>query len=194
MLIAMLPLYKCFGQMEDTISEMGNHFRSVYVMQRHYNLAPIRIRLDLLAPHKVYIWKRKPVFLEKGGIFVSHASDYPDFDSDATFFIECPRSVDTLDKYTQRTRNFAVIYYPPTWRLHEEAIAWRLHDRPYHFRQSAFDRLQRIRDLLDASPEITPEECRRLRHAPLVPRPPQRAAPVLNAHEARAAGTDRQAP
>ncbi len=188
------PLYKCLGKMEDTICEMAKHFRALFVRQRHYNLAPINIRLDLLAPNKVYIWKTKAVWLKKGGIFVSHASEYPDFDCDATFWIECPGSTDMLDKYSQRTRSCVVVWYPPTWRLHEEAIAWRMHDRPFHYRQSAFDRLQRMRDLLDAAPQITPAECLRLRHAPLVPRPPQRAAPVLNGREAHAVDTGQRVP
>lgn len=192
----MIPLYRTYD-MEGACNILVQHFRMVYVRSCSLNLAKIRIRPDLITKGRLRFYGSRAQlehWKKEGGVYIIPGAAELRIPHDAILFTECPRDVDIFDRCCQATRSVAVIYYPPTWRLHDEAMAFRFGHRPPHELRMFEDRLTRMRQLLDAAPEFTASDARRLRHALLVPKSPPLSAPLPDAPAAHAAGTDPRAP
>lgn len=174
---------------------LATHFRMVYGRCCHWNRTKIRIRANLIIPHKIWFGKTPKQWAKwktEGGIMMSSASYEPVVDHDAILFVECPRSVDLFDRACQHTRSVAVVYYPPTWRLHHETVAFRFAKKDARLRRAAEDRLERMIALIEAAPMATSAALDRIRHGALLPRPLSLSVHEPALHAARADDTDRR--
>jgi hypothetical protein len=184
--------------MEEDVKLLARHFRLVYVRRTHWTLAPIRIRVKLLNGeklHRTYAHGSQEERWKKvGGVFLSSLNNAPQFPFDVIYFQECPRNVELFDRFGQNARICGVVYQPPTWRLHEEAIAFRFAEKPPHLKQMAFDGLTRMRNLMEAAPMLTPAAVGRLRHGLLLPKSQPWSAPLPSEPVARARDTTERVP
>lgn len=192
----MLPLFRT-TDMEAAARLLATHFRMVYVRASFNNVAPIRIRKDLLMPNKIYVQQGGARQIEKwksGGLYISYLNQEIEVEHDAILFTECPRDVDLFDRACQATRSLAVVYQPPTWRPHDDTLKIRLAGRPARFQRTNFDRLERMKMLLEAAPLFTPSEAQRLRHGVLLPKVQPWCAPSPDESLARVRDTTAKAP
>lgn len=192
----LIPLFKS-ADMESAARLLSTHFRMVYGRCAHWNRTKIRIRANLIVPHKIWFGKTSRQWAKwktEGGIMMSSSSFDADVAHDAILFAECPRSIDLFDRACQQTRSVAVVYYPPTWRLHHESIAFRFSKKSERLRRAAEDRLERMIALLDAAPLVTSQALAQIRHGVLVPRLRELPSPSPVVHAAHASGTNRRVP
>lgn len=149
--------------MEYGVDLLAQHFHQVLVIGAFWNLEQIRLRADNLKEKRIWLWRtryQRECWREEGGVMLLWQSVTTDFPADAVFMQECPRNIRMLDICRQHARAVSVVWLPPTWRLHEEAIEYRYRGRAEWLAQSARDDLVRVRQLLDKTKRLTPKNLR----------------------------------
>jgi hypothetical protein len=120
------------SKMEDAARALHAKFPRVLIRYRPILPMPIRIRPAKLADLNLYYGKAPAEFdtqiaewEKKGGTILymrSHQKSIVLPPHDAQLFTECPLSIAVLEEQTRETGKLAVIYRPPEWRAHEEAV------------------------------------------------------------------------
>lgn len=149
--------------MEYGVDLLAERFHQVLVIGAFWNLKMIRLRADNLKEKRIWSWRTKyqrDCWREEGGVMLLWQRVADEFPADAVFLQECPRSIRLLDISRQKARAVSVVWVPPTWRLHEEAIEHRYRHRDEWVIQSARDDLLRVRELLDKTKRLTPANLR----------------------------------
>lgn len=181
----MIDLYKAYS-MEPAVDLLAKNFRQVLVISSFYNHTRIRLRADLLKEKRIWFQgteRQIELWRQRGGVYLSWIWDLHEGPHDAIFISECPRQIEFLDRMCRKTRVIGCVYQPPTWRIHEETIIRRYRDRPLEIQLRSVDRLERIKQLMDRLPVLTPYRVARSLAARAqsqssdVPAPPEAAAP-----------------
>lgn len=145
--------------MEPAVDILAANFRHVLVVASFYNHTRVRMRADLLKEKRVWFQgtaRQIELWQERGGIYISSIwGGLTKFPNDATFIVECPRSVEFIDRMLRHTRCTACVYTPPTWRIHRETVdmRWRGHSREALARMH--DRLSRVIEFTESRPRLT---------------------------------------
>lgn len=134
-------------------------FRHVLVQAHYDNTVRIRFRADMVTDRRVYFGKvasQIKRWQEKGGCLISwRRVDNMEGEHDAILFAECPKSLDAIHMATRRTRHLAVVWLPPTWRLHEETIAKRHKDKHPGKYVRQVRKLDLLRGILERAPLLS---------------------------------------
>lgn len=154
-------------------------FRNVLVQAHYDNSVRIRFRADLVTNGNVFFGKvpsQVRQWRSQGGLLISwRRVDAKEGPHDALLFMECPKSIEGIYRSASLTRHLAVIYSPPSWRLHEDTIL----NRHKHAHRSKFarqmKRLEIVRDYLETLPELTRPYLARRQRALLAASQPSRA-------------------
>lgn len=160
----MITLFKT-TLIEPSIDLLAKHFHKVLYAAAFYNRQTIGLRADLLKEKRVWFWKtnrQRELWDDEGGVMLRWHYAKVEHPHDAIFLGECPRNTDLLDQYCKQTRVCGVVYIPPTWRLHREVLEYRNQGKPEIVIQRKRDQLQRVIDLVEKLPTLTPYSLRRL--------------------------------
>lgn len=121
--------------MEATALLLDERFDRVMV-RAGYNLsAPIRLRWKMLDSIRPFLLRNAPEFdseipkwQKENGTLINnrlYARGEPVLKHNATLLCECPMSWDDVEQHSRDASDLCVIYRPPSWRAHEEALrAW----------------------------------------------------------------------
>lgn len=146
---------------ETAANRLLDHFRHVLVQAYYDNndAQRIRFRADLVTHPRVYFGKvpsQIRQWRKTGGLLISwRRVDAKEGPHDALLFMECPKSIEGMYKGAHLTRHLAVIYVPPTWRVHEDTIIGRHKNaHPSKF-QRQMKRLEIVRDYVKSLPVLT---------------------------------------
>ena len=154
--------------MEWAANVLCDHFQHVVVWTNYVSGRQPRFRADNVKA-SVYFCKtvsQRDAWRKNGGAFISWDHRVEVGPHDAALFACCPLSLDRLDKTSQQTLVLAVVYIPPTWRLHEDVLARRYEERPY-MRRAGQDRLLRLRAVVETAPHFSRQALARLRARPV---------------------------
>ena len=144
--------------MERAVNELTKAFRLVVVDGCCLNVPPIRFRADLVRAN-VYFSKvasQVTLWQNNGGVIVRWSRKHEVGDYDAILYVECPRSIEQLDRHARGAQHVCVVYEPPTWRVHFETAARRYARRPESKRRTIMDGIERMRQFLNYSDRFTP--------------------------------------
>ena len=190
----MIPIYRA-GKMEPAVNLMAKHIRNVLVDTSLWVRPNITIRSNMIdcavyfdrVPSQGVLWQNN------GGVLIRRNRNI-DYDNDAIFFCECPRSIEILDRAARLTRSFVVVYQPPTWRPFFDTVEKRFALKSEKQRYIARANLERVHQLLESSEIFTPRTLARilLVRQGQIPRPS--SAPGLPSDEERSADMLRGAP
>lgn len=160
----MTPIYRT-SNMEAAVNLMAKNIRNVLLDASSWVRDRVRIRANLLEANCYFdapgVTSQSVLWQNNGGILIRKDRTH-DFDNDAIFFQECPRSIEILDRAARLTRSFAVVYEPPTWRPFYESVDVRFVHRSEKQRYMVRCHLDRMRQLLESSERFTPRVLERI--------------------------------
>lgn len=186
----MIPVYKT-QKPEQIVNAMAKQFPRVVVDARYWNIMPIRFRPDLLhgrvyfakTPSQITQWQNN------GGVLVRWHSSHFVGPHDAILYAECPRSIEMLDRYARETSILCVVYQPHSWRPHFMTVYERTKEKTPGQKQTAIEALERVHQLVEGSPTLSPASLARLSRARLAESPQPSSVPELRAISGRSSGT-----
>jgi hypothetical protein len=184
------PIYRT-TKMEPAANLLAKTFGKVLIHAQYTMHPKVRIRADLLDPPVFFSQTKSQVtrWQNGGGSLMLHDRRLRVGSFQALFFPECPRSVELLDRYSQEAQVLVVVHWPTSWKIHYACIQDRFsRKRPGKLRE-ALDAMQRMIDLLEASPAFTPSSLDRLLIAQELEKSPRLSVPGSPANAERAAGT-----
>lgn len=149
--------------MEWATNLLLEHFRKVLVRAAYDNYVRIRFRADDVTG-RLYFGKVPSQFRkweENGGALITWKNNNREGAHDAIVFVECPKSLKSLERASVNTVSLGVIYEPPTWRLHEQQIIKR-HPHGSRKRSRQLEKLALMRYFVEHLPELTRDRLRRL--------------------------------
>ena len=124
--------------MESAANLLVKHCRHVVVRAAYDNYVRIRFRADSMIDPRCYFNKVPSQFKkwrETGGALISWRNRVTEGPYDAIVLAECPASMEIMLRLIEQTTTLAVIYEPPSWKLHEEKIERRFSGRPNKLRK-----------------------------------------------------------
>lgn len=158
---ALIQLYRTVRQ-EWAVNLLLKHFRHVLIRMYGVKGNQIRFRADRVEDERFY-FGNVPSQIEHwqktGGACIMYQDSQTILPHDALLFSECPRAVEMLDRASLGTRSVVVVFMPPNWRRHEEALAERFSGIK---RMVAQMRFERMRALAEAAPVFTPRALEKL--------------------------------
>lgn len=189
----MIPLARC-TRPEAAANLLLGTFRNVLVQAHYDNKVRIRFRADLVDAGRVFFGKvpsQIRSWRAHGGLLISwRRVDAKEGPHDAILFAECPRSIEAIYSGAHLTRHMAVVYVPPTWRLHEDTIIGRQKNaHPWKFAKH-MKQFEIMRDYVRTLPALSRPYLLRQSRARLAAFPPS-SAPALSASAAPPANTPR---
>lgn len=192
----MIPLYRV-SKMEQAVNMMAKHFRQIIVDTCHTCQPAIRFKPDEIVSARVYFAKTKSqiaLWQNNGGVLIRWNRRAVTGPYEAILYAECPRSIAHLDNGAQDARWLAAVYNPPTWRIHFESLTRRMEGRTALKRRTVMDGLERVKQLVESTEQLTPTSFARLLlvHQGKIALPS--SAPVLSSVGARVAGIASGAP
>lgn len=120
------------SRMEETVLALDAAYDRVMVRAIHEIANPIRIRVKKLQDIRPFYARNAPEFdaeIERwkteDGTLINYRHYHkaePVYEYDAAYICECPLSLDLLEQQINGAKKLAVVYRPPTWRAHEEAL------------------------------------------------------------------------
>lgn len=192
----MIPVYRT-DRMEPAVDVLCEHFRQVLVISSFYNLTRIRLKADLLKEKRVWFQGTKrqvELWHERGGVFMAWNFDLREGEHDAAFIVECPRSIEILDRMLEKTRFMAGVYIPPSWRLHQQVMENRLPRRHPVTCQRIRDKLARVIEFTETRPVLNRPAVRKLLAGPETTQSWSSSAPESPAGVEPPPGTSPEAP
>jgi hypothetical protein len=150
--------------MESAANLLLRNFRHVLIRAAYDNYTRIRFRADDVEDPRVYFGKANvpsqiKKWRETGGALITWRNTNLEGPHDAILFVECPKTMSAIRGATRNTAHVGVIYIPPSWRLHDETLAYRHRDRPVKLAR-AQRRMEEVK-ALELLPELTPASLRR---------------------------------
>jgi hypothetical protein len=191
----MLTVYRT-ANMEVAVNLMAKHIRNVLVDATLWVRPSIMFRPDLIDTATVYFDRVPSQFVlwqNNGGVLIRKDRKH-EYDTDAIFFSECPRSIQMLDKAARRTRFFAVVYQPPTWRTFFETLETRFAEKSEMKRFVTRANLERVQQFMEDCDTFNPRTLEKilLVRQGQIPRPS--SAPLPLSGEARSGCMPRGVP
>lgn len=191
----MTPLLRS-DNIERSVNLLTKHFRLVLIDAEYWINTPIRLRADKLHASVYFAKSESQVdqWQNNGGVMLRWLRRYPVGPSDAVFFAECPRSIALLDQGARDTRWLSVVYIPPTWRPHYDAVKSREKPRAQHLLRAMADGFERMKFMAEDAPPLTSsnlEKILRFHRGQIVQPSSSLESP---ADAARSAGTTSEAP
>src|SRR5258708_948619 len=160
----MISVYRT-SDMEQAANLLGKNFRQVLVDAVYYCEPKIRIQADKLTTAQVYFDRTDSQvtrWQDSGGILIQWYRDRAKGEYEAMLFAECPRSIALLDRYADGARWIAVVYEPPTWRVHHDTVKLRMEERKPEKCRRSLIALERVQQLVESAPALTPASLARL--------------------------------
>lgn len=127
----MIPNYRT-SDMEASALRLDSEYSRVMVRAISILPNPIRLRVGLLESIRPFYLRNDPAFeseaerwkVENGTLinYRPYAPTEAIREHDACLLCEAPLSLDLLDDMTRDTRAAVVVYRPPNWKAHEEAV------------------------------------------------------------------------
>ncbi len=174
--------------MESAANLLLRHFRHVLIRAAYDNYTRIRFRADDVEDERVYFAKVESQikkWRDNGGALITWKNTNQEGPHDAILFVECPKTMWAIHRATRNTAHVGVIYIPPSWRLHDETLAYRHRSRPVKLAR-AQRRMEQVK-ALELLPEITAASLRRTLRAQGLSQ--SSCAPESPAGAERSAGT-----
>lgn len=186
----MIPLYRT-TKMEQAVNQLLKAFGRVLVHANYSMIPTVRIRPDLFTPPVYFSGAQSQItrWQDSGGALMLYDRSLRVGSFPAIFFAECPRSIEFLDRYSQEAQVLVVVHEPETWRIHFDCINKRFVKRRPGKLREALDAQQRMIDLLESSPRLTPSSLERLLRARPAATIQPSSAPESRATAERSSGT-----
>lgn len=165
--------------MEQATNILLLNFRHVLVRAAYDNDVRIRFRADKVRDDRVFFNKvpsQHARWREKGGALVTWRNSNLEGPCDALLFAECPKWLEGMFTACRNVSTVAVIYQPPTWRLHEECIRQRAAGKENQFRKRT-RRWEVMRYFVERLPWLTAGTCQTLLRSRGLSRPSPAPAP-----------------
>lgn len=155
----MIPIYRT-RKMEWSVNVLLRRVRHVYVRAAYINYYRVRFRADHITDDRVFfdhVPSQRESWMDEGGALISYRMPPVQEPHDAMLFVECPKLLWMIARYSRSTRLLAVVYEPPTWRAHEHQISRKFEVRSS--RQSKYfkhmEQLEITKDYVSRLPEFT---------------------------------------